>query len=324
MLERLGLMPTQASTVAGDVDALYLFLVGLSLVFSLGIAAALAFFAVRYRRRSDADQSAQIEGSLLLELVWTIIPFGIAMVIFVWGASVFLTLKRPPDDALEVFVVGKQWMWKVQHLEGRREINELHVPVGRAVKLTLTAEDVIHSFYVPAFRVKQDAVPGRYSTTWFEATKTGTFHIFCAEYCGTEHALMIGRVIVLEPDDYQDWLGGDATAGMAVAVSGDGTGSVTEAGGQLFERLGCATCHRQAPGALGPSLTRVFGSTVELHDGRTVVADEAYLRESIVDPRAKLVKGYQPVMPTFQGLVGEEGLMQLVAYIKSLATGQGT
>ncbi len=322
MLERLGLMPTQASTVSGDVDALYLSLVGLSLVFSLGIAAALAYFAIAYRRRSEAHEAEQIHGSLALELVWSIIPFTIAMGIFIWGASLFVTLKRPPDNALEIFAVGKQWMWKLQHLEGRREINALHIPVGRPVKVTLTSEDVIHSFFVPAFRVKQDAVPGRYSTVWFEATKTGSFHLFCAEYCGTEHSGMIGTVTVMEPDDYQDWLSAEMAGGMAGTAQGDDPLSVAAAGGELFRGLGCHTCHRQTAGALGPSLTELFGSQVSLRGGRTVLADEAYLRESIVDPRAKLVDGYQPVMPTFQGQVSEEGLMQLVAYIKSLAAEQ--
>jgi cytochrome c oxidase subunit II len=318
MLQRLGLLPVQASTVAGRVDALYFFLIGVSVFFSVLIAVLLLRFAVKYRRRSDADQAEQIHGSLVLEVVWTLIPFGLAMVIFVWSASLFVSIKRPPDDALDVFVVGKQWMWKLQHLEGRREINELHIPIGRAVKLTLTSEDVIHSFFVPAFRIKQDAVPGRYTTAWFQATRLGTYHLFCAEYCGTEHSRMIGHIVVMEPSAYQAWLSEEAgaAAGPSKPVS-------LEAGGaDLFQQLGCITCHRGTSGALGPSLAGVFGSTVHLEGGGSLVADETYIRESILSPRAKIVEGYRPVMPTFQGQVSEEALLQLVAYIKSLRKGE--
>ena len=198
MLERLGLMPPQASTVAGQVDLLYAFLVLVSAFFSILIAGTVIGLSVKYRRRGgEFVRTPHIHGSTALEIAWSIIPFGITMIMFFWGAHLFVTLKRPPDNALQVNVVGKQWMWKVQHLEGRREINELHVPVGRPVKVTLTSEDVIHSFYVPAFRIKQDAVPGRYNTTWFEATKPGRYHLFCAEYCGTMHSGMIGWVVVM-------------------------------------------------------------------------------------------------------------------------------
>jgi len=249
-----------------------------------------------------------IHGSLALELTWTLIPFGLAMVMFFWGAQVYLAIARPPDDALPVYVVGKQWMWKIQHLEGRREINELHVPVNRAVKLTLTSEDVIHSFFVPAFRIKQDALPGRYTTLWFQATKPGTYHLFCAEYCGTEHSGMIGHIIVQEPADYEAWLGGASV-----------TASLATAGENLFQQLGCVTCHRGDTGARGPSLEGLWGATVQLQGGATAVVDEAYVRESILTPQAKIVAGFQPIMPTFKGLVSEEGLVQLIAYLKTLA-----
>jgi cytochrome c oxidase subunit 2 len=329
MLEKLGLMPVQASTVASRVDALYFFLIAVTAFFSLLIAAMIIRFAIKYRRRSDDECPAPIHGSLALELLWTIVPFMIAMVIFTWGASLFITLKRPPNDALQVYAVGRQWMWKLQHLEGRREINELHVPVGRPVRVTLTSEDVIHSFFVPAFRVKQDAVPGRYTTVWFEATKPGTYHLFCAEYCGTQHAGMIGHVVVMEPAAYQDWLGGEQPAGAAGAAGGL---SVAVAGQQLFRDLGCQTCHRGDSGAMGPSLAGVPGSTVKLQSGATVTADDDYIRESILTPTAKVVAGYQPVMPTFKGQVNEEQLLQLITYIKSLggtaaaapAAGQGS
>jgi cytochrome c oxidase subunit II len=313
MLERLGLMPAAASTQAGSVDGLYFFLIAVSTFFALAIATLVVAFAIKFRRRSDAEVPQPIKGSLALELAWSIGPFIIAMVIFVWSANVFIALRTPPKDALDVFVVGRQWMWKVQHLEGRREINELHVPVGRPIKLNLTAEDVIHSFFIPAFRIKQDAVPGRYTEAWFEATTPGTYHLFCAEYCGTEHSRMIGRIVVLEPAEYQAWLSGaaiDGGAGGAVPVATSGQG--------LFERLGCATCHRGESGALGPALTTVFGSRVRLQDGGTVTADENYLRESILNPQAKIVAGYQPVMPTFKGQVSEEDLLQLITYIKTL------
>jgi cytochrome c oxidase subunit 2 len=307
MFSNLPFFPPQASTVASRVDALYYFLLLVSFVFGLCIATAVVYFAVKYRRRSDAERPAEMHGSLALELTWTLIPFGLSMIIFGWSANLYLHMVRPPDDALPVFVVGKQWMWKLQHLEGRREINELHVPLGRPVKLIMTSEDVIHSFYVPAFRMKQDVVPGRYTSAWFEATKAGSYHLFCAEYCGTEHSGMIGRVVVMEQADYQSWLAG-----------GLGQLSLPRAGEVLFTQLGCASCHADVSGARGPALAGLFGKKVLLSDGQTVVADETYLRESIVSPQAKTVAGYQPIMPTFQGLVSEEAVVQLVAYIRSL------
>lgn len=316
MFSNLPLFPEQASTMASQVDALYFFLLAVSGFFATLIAVLVIVFAVRFRRRSENERPEPIHGSLALELAWTIIPFGLSMVMFFWGASVFVSLARPPDNAIEVFVVGKQWMWKVQHMEGKREINELHVPIGQAVKLTMTSEDVIHSFFVPAFRIKQDAIPGRYTSAWFEATKVGTYHLFCAEYCGTEHSKMIGSVIVMEPSDYQVWLSGTAAAAPAAAAGGDAKATMVAAGAQLFVKLGCVACHKTAPGALGPSLVNLFGHTVQMQSGETITVDEAYLRESILTPQAKMVAGFQPVMPTFKGLVSEEALMQLIAYIK--------
>ena len=311
------LLPEQASTMAGQVDALFLFLIGISLVFSLLIAGLLLRFMLVYRRRAASDVPERVHGSLLLESAWTIVPFVIVMVVFMWGARIFAALHDPPPDALEVQVVGRQWMWKVQHLEGKREINELHVPLGRPVKLTLTSEDVIHSFYVPAFRIKQDAVPGRYTTTWFQATKAGTYHLFCAEYCGTLHAGMIGWIVVMEPAAYQAWLGGGAAGGAP-------TTSVVEAGAALFQAQGCASCHSEGPAARGPRLQGLFGRPVHLAGGGTVTADETYLRESILDSRAKVVEGFKPIMPTYRGLLSEEQLLQLIAYVKSLGTEQGS
>jgi cytochrome c oxidase subunit 2 len=301
------LFPEQASTFAPQVDHLLYFLLAVAVFFTVGIFSAIAYFAIRYRRRSDRELPRPAHGGLPLEIAWSVIPLGLSMVMFAWGASVYFKESRPPDDALQIYVVGKQWMWKLQHMEGRREINELHIPLGRPVKLTMTSEDVIHSFYVPAFRVKQDVVPGRYSTLWFEPTKTGRFHLFCAEYCGTKHSGMTGWIEVMSPRDYQEWLGGGAS-----------TGSLAENGQKLFEDLACGNCHKADGSGRCPSLVNLYGSTVLLTGGATVKADEAYIRESILQPAAKVVAGYQPVMPTFQGLITEEGVLQLVEYIKSL------
>src|SRR5438093_8752118 len=303
----LPLFPEAASTMAGRVDALYLFLVLVSVFFGLLIATLVVTFAIRFRRRSRDERPRPIHGSAVLELAWTLIPFGIVMVIFLWGAEVFFAMARVPPGAMEIYVVGKRWMWKTQHMTGQREINELHVPVGMPVKLTLTSEDVIHSFFVPAFRMKKDAVPGRYSTEWFQATRAGTYHLFCAEYCGTKHSGMIGNITVMEPAAFQAWLSGGAT-GTSLAAAGE----------KPFQALACITCHRSDSEGRGPRLEGVFGHPVSLASGERVMADEAYVRESIVSPAARVVAGYQPVMPTYQGLVSEEGLMQLVAYIQSL------
>ena len=307
MFSGFPLFPEQASSLAPGVDGLYFFLLAVTAFFSVGIAAALALFAARYRRRLPDERPAEIEGSLALELTWTLIPFAICMVVFVWGAVLFFSQNRPPDDSIEINVVGKRWMWKLQHMTGQREINELHVPVGRPVKLNLTSEDVIHSFFVPAFRMKKDAVPGRYSVAWFRATKPGKYHLFCAEYCGTEHSRMIGQIVVMEPAEYQAWLQGGPVPVSPVA-----------AGEKLFTELNCVTCHRGDSGARGPVLDGVAGRPVRLQGGQVVNADESYLRESIVNPSAKIVEGYQPIMPTYQGQVTEDTLLQLIAYIQSL------
>jgi len=300
--------PEQASTFAKDVDALYYFIFAVSAFFALTVAVSVIYFGLRYRKRHEGEIGARIEGSLSLELLWSVIPTLIAMVMFGWGASVFYHLRRPPDDAMHIYAVGKQWMWKFQHLEGQREINELHIPAGRPVKITISSEDVLHSLYFPAFRTKMDAIPGRYTELWFEATTPGTYHIFCTEYCGTNHAGMIGSVTVLEPAQYQAWLQG-----------GGETGTLAQRGARLFDSLACNSCHLENGQGRGPSLKDIVGKTVTLQDENTVVVDDAYLRESILTSQAKQVKGFQPLMPTFQGLISEENLLALIEHVKSLS-----
>lgn len=305
------LFPPEASTIAPQVDALLLFLIAVSACFAGVIFLAVVVFAIKYRRRSDAERPRPIHGSLALELLWTVIPLGLTLIMFGWGAWLFFTMSRPPADALDVFVVGKQWMWKLQHPDGQREINELHVPVGRAVKLTMTSEDTIHSFFIPAFRIKKDVVPGRYTSAWFQATRPGEYHLFCAQYCGTSHANMIGKVVVMTPEAFEAWLRG-GTVGESLAAAGE----------KLFRQYGCVSCHVPNGTGRGPSLVGVFGKPVKLTSGQTLTADEGYLREHILTPGKKVVAGYPLTMPTFKGLVNEDGLVQLIAYIKSLATEQ--
>ena len=307
MFDNFPLWPVNASTHALPVDLLYIFLVVLSLGTTLAIFVVIAIFSMKYRRRHGRE-ATPIEGSLILEISWSVIPLGIFMVIFLWGAVIFFDERTPPQDATEIYVVAKQWMWKLQHPEGQRELNELHVPAGRDIKLIMTSQDVIHSFYVPAFRIKQDVLPGRYTTMWFRATRPGTYRLFCAQYCGTQHSGMIGDVVVMEPAEYQTWLSGGVPAG-----------SLAQTGQALFQQLGCSTCHRFDVQGRGPNLTGVFGKPVSLEDGRTVVGDENYVRESILVPAAKVVSGFKPVMPSFQGQVSEEQLDALIAYVKSLS-----
>jgi len=303
-------VPDSASTFSGDVDAVYLYISGVTVFFTALISLVIIFFVIRYRRRNPFEIPRPIEGSTKLETLWSVIPLFIAMSIFVWGAKVYFAQYRPPKNALEVYVVGKQWMWKFQHTTGQREINELHVPVGRKIKLIMATEDVIHDLFVPAFRTKADVVPGKYTTLWFEATKPGRYHLFCAEYCGMNHSGMGGWVVVMEPSDFDNWLSGNANQ-MSPAAAGQ----------SIFESLGCASCHgANGEGGRGPALLGVFGSDVALSNGQAVKADEGYLRESIMNPQAKVVSGFSPIMPSFQGQVNEEQLLQLVAYVKSLST----
>jgi cytochrome c oxidase subunit II len=303
-------IPESASTESSRVDALYFYLSGVTIFFSLLIAAVVTFFVIRYRRRTPFEIPRPIAGSHTLETVWSVIPFVIAMSFFVWGTGLYFRQYRPPKDAVEVYVVGKQWMWKFQHTTGQREINELHVPVGRKIKLIMTSEDVIHDVFIPAFRIKADVLPGRYTSEWFEATKPGRYHLFCAEYCGMNHSGMGGWIVVMEPTQFDNWLSGNA-GGQSTATSGQ----------QLFQTLGCASCHgNSGEGGRGPALLGVFNSQVQLSTGQTTRADESYIRESILTPQAKLVAGYGPIMPTFQGVVNEEQMVQLIAYIKSLGS----
>jgi cytochrome c oxidase subunit 2 len=293
--------------MAGQVDALYIFLLTVCGLMCIAIFTLIIVFAIKYRRRPGRE-AEQIEGSNALELTWSIIPFAIFIFVFVWGAVLYFRGRTPPQDSAEIYTVAKQWMWKFQHVEGQREINQLHVPVGRDVRLIMTSQDVIHSFYVPAFRIKQDVLPGRYTVTWFRATKPGTYHLFCAEYCGTMHSGMVGDVIVMKPAEYEQWLSG-----------GPATGPLSQTGHGIFTSLGCSTCHRSDTQGRGPNLVGAFGKPVLLEDGRTVTMDEDYVRESILNPSAKVVSGFKPIMPTFQGIVNEEQVNALVAYIKSLS-----
>src|SRR3954470_21612351 len=257
MFQNFPFFPQQASEQAAQVDALYFFLVAVSAFFALLIAVLLMVFSVKYHRKHDDEVGAAIHGSIPLELLWTFIPLGITMVMFVWGAQVFFHMTRAPKGAMEIYVVGKQWMWKLQHVDGVREINELHVPVGRPVKLIMGSEDVIHSFFIPDFRVKADVIPGRYNTLWFTASKPGRYHLFCTQYCGTKHSAMIGWVTAMDPGDYQAWLGG-----------GNSGTTMADAGGKLFQDLQCATCHQGAGQQRGPTLAGAYGKPVQLQSGQ--------------------------------------------------------
>lgn len=323
------LFPEQASTFAGPIDALYGVLIALSLIFGGILPFIILYLMVRYHRSQKADRTNQPEGSLPLELTWTIIPLVLVLGVFFWGAFLYIDIRTPPERNLEIYVIGKQWMWHAQHSNGKRENNELHVPINQPVKLVMTSQDVIHSFYIPAFRVKQDVLPGRYTTMWFEATQTGEYHLFCAEYCGTEHSRMVGRVVAMSLADYERWLTTPGEIilpdGSAGAGGGDSTlipsigDPMALAGAQLFTNLGCVGCHRDDGAGIGPSMVGLYGVETRMQDGSLVTADENYLRESILNPGAKTVAGYANVMPSYDGQLSEDQLNQLIAYIKSLS-----
>ena len=299
------LLPPTAAELAVQDDRLMGFAVGVAVFFTALIAGLILYFVARYHHSVKADRSSPPVTNVPLEIAWVAVPLAILLTLFVWGSRLYLRHYSPPPGALEITVVGRQWMWKGQHPGGQREINELHVPVGRAVRLVMSSQDVIHSLFVPAFRVKQDVLPGRFTSVWFKATMLGRFRLFCAQYCGTLHSGMRGDVVVVTEADYQRWLAQTTPAP-----------TLADEGGRLFTRMGCVGCHGAAR-HLAPPLAGLFGSRVRLSDGREVEADEEYIRESIVDPRAKVVAGYRPIMPTFRGQLSAEALAQLVSYIKS-------
>jgi cytochrome c oxidase subunit II len=303
----LPLYPEQASNFAPQVDNLVLFMIAVCAFFAVVICAAVIYFFFKYPRRRPDEIGAPIHGDMRLEITWIVLPFFLLMAMFGWGAVIYVDYRHTPADTLDVYVIGKQWMWRLQQPNGRKEINELHVPVNRNVRLIMASEDVIHDFSVPSFRVKMDVVPGHYNTMWFRPTKPGRYHFFCSQYCGTNHAVMGGWVTVMEQDNYAKWLSGASASGDPVAI-----------GQQLYTDLACNTCHLPDGKGRGPSYYAVYGSHVKLADGSTVLADDNYIRESILLPNAKIVAGYQPVMPSFQGLVTEDQILALTAYIKSL------
>jgi cytochrome c oxidase subunit II len=302
------LFPQAASEHARDVDNLFFYLAGVSAFFTLLIAGLIVYFAVKYRRRSEMEFPPLTTGGVILEIAWTAIPLVFSISFFWWGARLYVTSRRVPPNSLEIKVIGRQWMWKLQHPTGPREMNTLHIPRGRPIRLTMISEDVIHSFFIPVFRVKMDVLPGRYTTLWFQPDRTGTFHLFCAEYCGTLHSRMIGQIVVMEPAAYENWLAG-VDVGELPQISGE----------QLANQFGCLTCH----GSRAPTFAGVYGSRVKLASGDEVEADDAYLRESILQPNAKVVAGFEPIMPSFRGQLTEEQVLHLIAYIKSQAEAGG-
>lgn len=324
MLAEIALFPKTASTIAGEVDALYFFIIGVTVAISTVTALVLVYFTIRYHRKRPDEVPKPIHGSLALELTWTLIPLVIVLIMFGWSVKLYFKMLVAPEDAVEIYVTGRQWMWKVQHPTGQREIlgylpstsdetpdpgSEMHVPVGVPVKLILTSEDVIHSFHIPDFRIKQDAVPGRVTTMWFQATKPGRYRMFCAEYCGTNHSKMGGWIVAQEPSDFQQWLSSKADLSLALK------------GRQQFLKQQCISCHTGDADSRAPLLEGIYNARRQMADGSTVIADESYLRESILNPRAKIAAGYQPIMPPYQGQLTEDELLELIAYLKALKRG---
>ena len=305
-LHASALFPAEASTIAPYTDALYFFLLAITVVGMALVGVLVVGFSIRYRK-SRHPEAVQIEGSTLLEATWTIIPLALFLVTFVWGAILYFRIYNPPTNAMNIYIVGKQWMWKAEHPGGQHEINALHVPTGRPVQLTMISQDVFHSFSIPDFRVKREVIPGRYTTVWFNATTPGTYHIFCTQYCGTLHSAMIGEVTVLSPEDYEAWTKG-STSGMSLAQNGE----------RLFASMGCNSCHSGSATSRGPNLAGVYGSKLQLTDGSQVLVNDVYLRDAILNPSQHVTAGFAPIMPTYQGQVSEDGLIDLVEYIKTL------
>jgi cytochrome c oxidase subunit II len=302
------LFPPEASTISTQVDAFFFYLLLITAIGVIAVASMVFTFSILYRKDRN-PVATQIEGSTLLEATWTIIPLALFLICFVWGAILYFRIYDPPTNAMNIYIVGKQWMWKAEHPGGQHEINALHVPINRPVQLTMISQDVFHSYSIPAFRVKREVIPGRYSTVWFEATEAGTYHLFCTQYCGTNHSEMIGDIVAMTPDDYQAWTAG-STSGASLAQNGE----------RLFASLGCNACHSGTPSARGPNLAEVYGSKLQLKDGSAMTVDDAFLRETILNPSEHTTAGYAPIMPTYQGQVSEEGLIDLVEYIKNLST----
>ena len=305
-LHASALFPAEASGIAPYVDALYFFLILITIVGTTLVAVLLLVFSLRYRREKN-PVATQIEGSTLLEATWTIIPLAIFLVTFVWGALLYFRIYDPPTNAMNIYVVGKQWMWKAEHPGGQHEIDALHVPMGKPIQLTMISQDVFHSFSIPDFRIKREVIPGRYTTVWFEATQVGTYHLFCTQYCGTQHAGMVGEVTVMTPGDYKKWLE-QSNSGQSLAQNGE----------RLFASMGCNSCHNGSAAARGPSLAGVYGSKLTLTDGRQILVDDAYLRAAILNPSEHVTAGFSPIMPTYQGQISEDGLIDLVEFIKNM------
>lgn len=303
--------PDQASSVAGITDLFTFSVVGIGSFFGIIVVMVIIYFLTIYNHDSKANRSDPVEEHTVIELAWSIAPLIIVLTIFVWSAKIYFDIYTPPPNTLNISVIGKQWMWKAQHPDGQREVNELHIPVNQPIRLTMTSQDVIHSFFIPAFRLKQDVLPGRFTTMWFEATQTGEFHLLCAEFCGTEHALMVGKVYVMEPSEYEEWLREGNVPVLTLIDSPSGE--------TLFTQQGCLACHKLDDSVgIGPSLVGIYETEVELENGDVVVRDEEYLRESIINPQAKVVSGYPNVMPTYQSQLSEEQLLELVDYLRNL------
>lgn len=298
----------QASSMAERFDALFWSMAALCALVAAAVIVVVIVYGVRYRHGSSADRSGRRYENLGVEFTWILVPFALFVAAFVWSLSLFAEARTPPANARTVYVVARQWMWKVEHPGGQREINELHVPIGEPVRLAMTSQDVIHSFYVPAFRLKQDVLPGRYTELWFVATQVGSFPLLCTQYCGLDHSHMGGAVVVMPPAEYAQWLAGHATSGSLAAQ-----------GAQLFRGHGCSGCHAPGSAVHAPDLAGLYRSTVHLADGRTAVADERYLRDCILLPGGTRVAGFAPVMPSFSGQLSEEDLLALIDYIKSLS-----
>jgi len=311
--------PDVASTFAEQWEGLYAYLLGVTVFFTIAICATILYFCVKYSRKSDADRPEPTKDGKLLEILGSVIPFILVMIMFFWGAKLYFDSRMPPKDAIEILVTGKQWMWKLQHPNGKREINDLHVPVGVPIKLTMTSEDVIHSFYLPDFRKKMDVVPGKYTQMWFLPEEEGSYNLFCAEYCGTEHSLMVGKLYVVGQEEYQAWLN---TRWVDAPMASVDMNDPVAAGEEIWDTNCAAACHTGKAGAIAPNIVDKFGTMRDLEGGEQILMDENYVRNSMQNPNEHIAKGYSPAMTSFKGLLNTTQMNQVIAYLKSRSSAE--